>query len=333
MPFILTPNMNLPESIIGQSTGLEWETNLNTSLTLIDQHDHSPGKGVYITQGGINLTGNLSLNDNYLTATGAISFYSNPSAIPGATNDTLYVSGADLWYNDGAGNQIQITSGGAVNATSSGIVSGTASASFVSSVLVVNENTNQPANIQAGSILIGNNTVGSDFVTLAAPNALASSYQITLPMVPSATAFLTIDSSGNLASSIPTNGGLSGSNLVTNINLPGSAVKAGGKNLVTSQENATYNLAIIRGYVGSTGPILAGEGFTVVHNSTGTYTITFTNAFNDIPAVCVTAFNVFGACRTCTLLNLSTTGFEVSIEFPPSTSEDTPFTFVVCGEY
>lgn len=92
-----------------------------------------------------------------------------------------------------------MTTGGSVNATSSGISSGTATASFVSSVLVVNSATNTPANIQAGSILIGNNTAGSNFVTLQPQNALGSSYNLTLPTIPASQNIMTLDASGNMS--------------------------------------------------------------------------------------------------------------------------------------
>lgn len=50
----------------------------------------------------------------------------------------------------------------------------------------------------------------------------------------------------------------------------------------TRSENG---LRIIRGLVSNTGTILEGSGFSVVHAGTGVFTITWTNAFSDIPTV------------------------------------------------
>src|ERR1700677_490590 len=166
-PIIPTPNMNLPNPVPGIQLGPFWADNLEQSLNIIDTHNHTPGNGVAIPSAGIGINANLPLNNYSLTSVQAITFAAQSSL---ATLLSLYTIGNDLYFNDGASNVIQITSGGAVNATSSGISSGSATASFVSSVLVVNAAANTPANIQGASILIGNNTSGSDFITLSAPS-------------------------------------------------------------------------------------------------------------------------------------------------------------------
>lgn len=55
--------------------------------------------------------------------------------------------------------------------------------------------------------------------------------------------------------------------------------------LVVSAQPSTHGLMIIRGSVTSGGAVESGEGFTSVKNATGDYTITFTQAFADTPAV------------------------------------------------
>lgn len=194
----LTPNMNLIESTVNVDSGLNWETNLNASLTIIDGHNHSPGYGVQINPAGININSSLSFNNNSAIALQASVFTQQLSL---STLNAVYVkSDGNLYYNDGAGNSIQITTGGTVNATSSGISSGSATASFVSSVLVVNAASNTPANIQGGSILLGNNTPASKFLTLAPPAAMAANFTLTLPSTPAQTNVVTLDSSGNFSS-------------------------------------------------------------------------------------------------------------------------------------
>jgi hypothetical protein len=51
------------------------------------------------------------------------------------------------------------------------------------------------------------------------------------------------------------------------------------------------NLRIIRGIVDNNGNVLYGSGYSVVRNSTGTYTVTFSPGFSDVPALLVTPFS------------------------------------------
>ena len=44
----LSPNMNLPVPVVGQDPGPDWANNINSSLGILDQHDHTPGKGIQI---------------------------------------------------------------------------------------------------------------------------------------------------------------------------------------------------------------------------------------------------------------------------------------------
>lgn len=191
----MTPNLGLVLPTINVDTGLVWEQATNANSTTIDNHDHSPGSGAQIQPSGININSDFTFNNNSATDLTSIVFTPQISL---STLTALYVIGADLYYNDGASNVIRMTSGGTVNATSSGISSGTATASFVGSVLVVNAAANTPANIQAGSILIGNNVVNSKFLTLAPPAAMAANYTVTLPPLPASQKFMTLDASGNI---------------------------------------------------------------------------------------------------------------------------------------
>lgn len=197
--FSISPNMGLVVPTIGVDPGPDWATNVNADLSILDGHDHSPGSGVQITPSGININTDLAFNDNNVTLVRSVRFSPQGSTLSGALDlNCVYVSGVDLYYNDGNGNKVKITSGGTVNATSSGIVSGTATAGFVANVLVVDQAVNTPANIQAGSILLGNNTAGSNFVTLSPPNPVTSSYTITLPILPASNLPMSIDNSGNI---------------------------------------------------------------------------------------------------------------------------------------
>lgn len=198
---VVTPNMNLIQPTIGFDSGLTWENAANANSGAIDQHNHASGNGVQIPSAGININSDFSFN-NFSAVNLASSVYAAQTSL--ATLLATYVIGNDLYYNDGAGNTVQLTSGGTVNATSSGISDGTATAAFSTGVLVVNAAANTPANIQVGSVLLGNNVASSNFLTLSPPAAMAANFGLTLPNIPASQSFMTIDASGNMgtASSI-----------------------------------------------------------------------------------------------------------------------------------
>lgn len=199
----ISPNMNLPVPNVGQDPGPDWANNNNACWGIADQHNHSTGSGVQIPPSGLNINSTLTFQNNSATNLQATVFTPQLSL---TTLNALYVEGVDLFFNDGSSNVIQLTSGGLVNATSSGISSGTATASFVSSVLVVNAATLTPANIQGGSLLLGNNVASSKFLTLSPPNAMAANYGLVLPPLPSVQSIMTLDNSGNMAGSYTVDG-------------------------------------------------------------------------------------------------------------------------------
>lgn len=207
-----SPSMGLVVPVIGVDSGLVWEQSLVADLSILDGHTHSPGSGVQINPAGINI--NSALNFQGQSATGLQAATFTQQASFATLNSIFFGTDGNLYINDGAGDpSIQVTSGGAVLATSSGIASGTASASFSSGVLVVNSAASTPANIQVASVLLGNNSAGSKFLTLSPPAAMAANYSLTLPTIPGSTGFVTLDTSGNFsASSIPIANGITRSN-------------------------------------------------------------------------------------------------------------------------
>jgi hypothetical protein len=121
--FYTTPNMSLTEPNILQEQAPQWAADLNNSLTLIDQHDHSAGKGVLITPLGLNI--NQALNFNSNPATNLLNAgFSAYATLPTVSSivDRIFVStvtGRDeLFYQDSTGANVQITSTGAVNQSS-----------------------------------------------------------------------------------------------------------------------------------------------------------------------------------------------------------------------
>ncbi len=253
--FTVSPNMGLVVPTPGEDPGPDYATNNSNSLNIIDGHTHSNGSGVQITPSGININADLPINSNNLTLINTTR-YNNLSASLAGTSPNIactYFAANDFFVNDGAGNVVQITMSGAVNATSSGISSGTASAAFSGSVLVVNSNTNTPANIQCGSVLIGNNVVSSKFATLQCPSALGADYSLTLPPTNTSggTAFLTYDTSNNMATGVAVTGGIDTANIangaITTAKIAAGAVTASKitANYALSSSSASFSTSSV----------------------------------------------------------------------------------------
>ena len=201
-PVVISPNMNLPVPEVGVTPGPGWATDVNACMSAIDQHDHTPGKGVPISSQAININSSLPMNNNALTSVAAVNFSSQTSY---STNQSLYVESPDLFYNDGNGNIIRITQSGSVagaSGTITGLPSGTASASYQSGTgtFQFQSSTNTPANGSFASISIAQQTATPNLITLKSPNSLAASYNFTFPAaVPSYTSLLTMSTSGVLS--------------------------------------------------------------------------------------------------------------------------------------
>ena len=192
--------MNLPIPIVGVDAGPAYATLVDNCLTIIDGHNHSPGSGVQITPDGLNINSTLTIQGQFLTNIGGLTF-SSQSVTP--ANQTVYFSGVNLFVTDGNGNIIPITASGGLAGTPGSIsnLTAPASASYVSanSTFVFQSDTATAANIDAGSIILRDLTASSHGLTLSPPLALSSDYTITLPTLPSQLSVLTLSTSGAMA--------------------------------------------------------------------------------------------------------------------------------------
>lgn len=195
----------VPTPGINGDPGPDYANNQNQDLAILDVHDHSPGRGVQITPSGLNINSNLPFNGNDITTIYGIGFSS-----PGASTQTAFLytnsqSGGglvDLFYNDGAGNVIALTKAGTVNATIASLPGESYSGGTFTWKQGAGSTT--PANFDIGSITLRPNTAGTtNGVTLSPPSGISSAYDQALPLNPSVTSYVTIDSSGNMLSTIP----------------------------------------------------------------------------------------------------------------------------------
>lgn len=197
-----TPNMGLTLPTVGVTAGPQYATDINNALTIIDSHDHTPGSGSAIPSTGLNINADLSFQGNNATVLRSTRFSAQPSVINAATDlNCLSVSGVDLYYNDGNGNQIRITQSGGVAGSPGSIASlaSPASATYVSASdkFVWQSDANTSADMDFGSAIMRNNTPSSFALTLEPP-LLGSNYTITLPALPASQKIMTLDASGNM---------------------------------------------------------------------------------------------------------------------------------------
>jgi hypothetical protein len=174
--------MGLPVPVVAQDPGPDWATNVNACLSIVDQHNHSPGSGAPLAISSLAVTQDFSMNGYNLVNVQGIQFQ-NLGFTP-ANLGFIYEKGGDLFYNDGSGNVIQITRLGSVNAgggSISGLPSGTAGVAYSAGSYYFYQATNTPAPLVGGSIKINGNTLGANGVTLNASAGMGADYSLQLP--------------------------------------------------------------------------------------------------------------------------------------------------------
>ncbi len=200
----ISPNMNMPIPVVSTDPGPDWANNINASLNIIDGHTHASGQGVQITPDGIDINANFPMNGNNITTVRTARFTSQ-SAVLSDPSDVgcLYEVSDDLYYNDGAGNQVRITESGTVTGstgTITGLPSGTASASYSAGTFTFNSATNTPATMAVGPLVMGAAIASPKTVTLSASSSQPSNYVLVWPLAaPAANQILLSDGSGNLS--------------------------------------------------------------------------------------------------------------------------------------
>ena len=198
---IVSPNMNLPVPVPGVDPGPDYANNLNSSLNIIDGHNHTVGSGVQIPPAGLDINSDLTFQGNSPTNVYSVEFSNSASTSAILTLYTAPSPGGgidDLFYNDAAGNVIQLTKAGTVNAT----IASLPGQSYAAGTFVWKQGAGSttPANFDIGSITIRPNTASTtNGITVSPPSAIASAYDLVLPALPGSTLFMTLDSSGNIS--------------------------------------------------------------------------------------------------------------------------------------
>lgn len=295
-----TSNMNLNLPTVSVTIGPTWASQLNTALTVVDDHNHTSGKGVLIPSAGLNINDDLSFNGHNVVSPRAIQL-ENLVSVPNTVNDiaTIAAVNDELYYIDGAGNQIQITSGGSLNAAALGAIGGdygvsTALLAFynINETFVFTKDTNEAAPIDCGPIAIRDIAANANSVTIKSPVGLASDYDLTLPaalpgsgsrlvqvsstgvmtLVPtppaSNSAFVSIDSSGVVGTKFA----ISGNNVsgIEDLTISGT-LNCNTDLIVGNDLDVTGNIDITGNAVFGSNVNIAGD---VVITGTGTHSVT-----------------------------------------------------------
>lgn len=201
MPIGSPLGVTLPS--VGVTVGPDWATALNECVqACIDSIEDGVESAT-----GLSITGDVDMGGFALTTVDHVAWENKASVF--TTASTLYQRANDLYYNDGSGNQIQLTSGGALNAASlAGIVgdyggSNPAKVTYVdaSSTFAFTQDPTVPATVDVGTIkLRRTGETAPNAITVQAPAALAVAYSITMPAaVPVSTSLLTLSAAGVMA--------------------------------------------------------------------------------------------------------------------------------------
>lgn len=126
MPLPATPNLNLFKPEPSVTSGPLWAQMINDIVNILDEHDHTSGKGKRITAGGININGDLDFKENDATNLRSARYQLGTSFLV-ASDDRgcVYVKDGNLHYNNAAGAAVQITSGTAVVSSITGAFTAT----------------------------------------------------------------------------------------------------------------------------------------------------------------------------------------------------------------
>ena len=253
-----SPNMSLIIPTVGVDAGPTYAFEINQSLNLIDQHDHSPGKGMPISSEGITIVSDINMNGYGFTNLKSVTLSVQTA---NSTPATVFVKGVDLYYTDVNGSEIRLTKDSGVNGTP-GSISNLFDPAFVnyvpsSSTFVFGSNTNVAANLDIGSIKLRNLLPNSTFaLTLNPPAALSSNYSITLPTLPASTSILSIGTTGTINTdikppSIPVSTKIvqlnSSGQLLSTLDVDDNTIKITGTQLIAQADKLQQSNIIING--------------------------------------------------------------------------------------
>ena len=175
-----------PLPTVGVTTGPDWATQLKNWCDEVEADLEA-----LIVPSEININAALDCNGNKLTEVGGARFNSLSSASTGSSNSSmLEVVSGDLYFIDGDGTSIRVTSGGTLSFTTTGGIGGdyptsaaevTYSDSNTEYTFLDQNATARAAGINCGIIRLREETATSNAISLKSPDSLASAYNFIFP--------------------------------------------------------------------------------------------------------------------------------------------------------
>jgi hypothetical protein len=201
-----TTNMNLDLPVVNTTPGPTWASSVNAAFEDVDSHDHSTGKGVKISPTGININADLPFAGNNATELRSARFNDQGTVQTTATDlGCLQLVSGDLWWVNGNGTGVQITSGAGLSFSSLGTIGGDFGQPGVTASVTYSDTTKifsflQDSGITAGlygsKLLLADASGGALSVTLTA-DAATGAYTLTFPIsAPTADTVLTFNGAG-----------------------------------------------------------------------------------------------------------------------------------------
>jgi hypothetical protein len=217
MPIGSPLGVTLP--VVEVTPGPAWASLVNQALqALIDSVEAK------VTPAGISIDADLDAKGQAVTGLDRLRLQ-NRGALSGPTNArSLYVRDGELYYNDGAGNEVKLTDGGSLNAAALGGFTGDyglgAEAAHYSAAATRFRFTSAAdvnAELDTGDILLRQRAAAALAIKVKSPAGLAAAIErVLLGANPASTSLLTISSSGvEAATRAPSVDSLAASGTVT----------------------------------------------------------------------------------------------------------------------
>jgi microcystin-dependent protein len=200
--------MGMPIPTVGVEPGPDWASDINSSLGIIDAHNHVPGQGAPVPTEGLNINADLTFGGYNATNLRTVRLAAQ-SSVPSLSTDlnAVYSLNGDLYFRDGNAFNVQITNAGSVVGAPGNItnLSLPASVTYVSlsKTFVFQSDVSTSAILDGSSVILRKLTASSPGLTLSPPSSMTVDYTLTLPALPASTALMTMDTGGAMGTTIP----------------------------------------------------------------------------------------------------------------------------------
>ncbi len=163
--FTVDPVTGILIPTVGADPGPDYASHVSNALTTLAHLTHTGASnldGYQIPAAGLNINADVSIQNHNLTAFRSARFQSQASTLAGSGDiDCVYVSSNNLFYNNGSGTPVQLTSGNSLNVITTN--------NYATAVTT----TNLTINPAATTIFVAcDTTSGSLIVTLPLANAV-----------------------------------------------------------------------------------------------------------------------------------------------------------------